>query len=343
PLKATPLIVATDKFRGTITAAGLSNHLVGALSSAGIPSVAYPMSDGGEGFLECFSGERHFVELEGPMGRPIEVPYLLQEHGDGLIAIAESAHAIGRSLVQSPSPSLALELSSTPIGYLLLHLQQLDVQRIQLGIGGTATSDGGRGAATVLLRDGGLSVDLELAVDVGLPYARAVDFAVQKGVSATDLPKLELDLEATRRWLQTTTGIDPGPLVGAGAGGGLGGALLSLGASAVSGAAAAARGLHLDEALPNARGLITGEGLLDHTSLSGKVVGWLLDHSGDELPVAVVCGATTPEAHELLAGLGRPISLIDLSARYGLEESLKHPELVATDAVISLLKSGWFG
>ncbi len=301
------------------------------------------MSDGGEGFLECFTGEQHFVELEGPLGHSIRVPFLLQEQKEGIVAIAESAHAIGRALVPSPSSESALKATSAPIGWLLLHLQQLGVQRIRLGIGGTATSDGGRGAATVLLRAGGLTADLDVAVDIGLPYARAIDFAIQKGVSEDDLPRLALDLEATRSWLEASTGIDPGPLAGGGAGGGLGGALLSLGGSAVSGAAVAAAGRHLHEALLHARGLITGEGLLDHTSFEGKVIGWLLDHVGDEVPVAIVCGAATPQALDHLAGLGRPISLLDLSARYGREEALNHPEIVAADAVLSLLRSGDLG
>ena len=269
------------------------------------------MSDGGEGFLECFTGERHVVALKGPLGRLIEVPFVLHEQHQRRIAIAESAHAIGRFLVPDPSSAAAITLSSAPIGHLLLHLQTLDVQGIQLGIGGTATSDGGRGAATVLLSDGGLKVDLQIAVDIDLPYARAIDFALQKGISAEDLPMLARKLEATRRWLHATTSVDPGPLVGAGAGGGVGG--------------------------------ITGEGRLDHTSFEGKVIGWLLEHVGHEIPVAIVCGEATPDALEHVARLDRPITVLDLSARFGSEQSLTRPKEVATDAVRSLLESGGLG
>ena len=301
------------------------------------------MSDGGEGFLECFTGERHVVALKGPLGRLIEVPFVLHEQHQRRIAIAESAHAIGRFLVPDPSSAAAITLSSAPIGHLLLHLQTLDVQGIQLGIGGTATSDGGRGAATVLLSDGGLKVDLQIAVDIDLPYARAIDFALQKGISAEDLPMLARKLEATRRWLHATTSVDPGPLVGAGAGGGLGGALLSLGATVVSGAAAAAAGRGLDDALPQARALITGEGRLDHSSFEGKVIGWLLEHVGHEIPVAIVCGEATPDALEHVARLDRPITVLDLSARFGSEQSFTRPKEVATDAVRSLLESVGLG
>ncbi len=249
------------------------------------------MSDGGEGFLDAFSGEEFLVELNGPLGAPIKARALLCEAKTGVLGIVESAEAIGRQLVVHPTSSMALQASSRPLGDLLAALQHAGATQLLVGLGGSATTDGGQGVFQALAEHGGLTVPLTVACDVEVPYLGALAFAQQKGIAERDLAQVEQMLLHTADRFALATGIDPTPLSGAGAAGGVGGALLCIGGIAVPGAALVAEQSGLGEALKDATVLITGEGALDATSLQGKVVGHLLRTAPPSCAVIVLAGS----------------------------------------------------
>ena len=248
------------------------------------------MSDGGEGFLQAFTGKRQFVVVSGPLGRPVRASFLLAEHRGAVVGIIESAEAIGRHLVVAPTSDDALRATSRPLGEVMVAARDAGATELLIGLGGSATSDGGLGVFHVLEQRGGLRVPVTLALDVEVSYVNAVDFATQKGVAAHHLDRVRNKLRDAASSLFAATGVDPTTLVGGGAAGGVAGALLALGATGSSGAQLVAERSGCIGELARAAVLITGEGALDATSLKGKVVGWMIDNAPQDCQVIVLAG-----------------------------------------------------
>jgi glycerate 2-kinase len=292
------VLVAPDKFGGTLTAPEAA-----AAIAAGWREVArdaeidmLPLSDGGPGFLDALGsalgGERRHARVRGPLGDAVDASVLVVDD----TAYVESAQAAGLHLLASGrrDPRSA---STYGVGELVA-LATPGVHRIVLGLGGTATNDGGAGLWAALgaepvdrLAAGGagltdltevfpphqLSVSLVAATDVDNPLlgpngASAV-YGPQKGADREAV--LDLD-DALRRWadlVESRTGlVGLRDRPGAGAAGGLGFGLLALGATVTSGFGMVAEAVHLDERVAGADLVITGEGKLDAQSLRGKVV-----------------------------------------------------------------------
>lgn len=211
-----------------------------------------PLSDGGDGFLECLhhalGGRWHATPAADPYGRVREVPWL--ELPDGT-ACVESARVIGLAGLESPDPWRASSLGLRDL------LQALaGAPRIWIGLGGTATMDGGRDW-------GPLRLPPTIAFcDVATPLAEAAArFAPQKGARPADLPAL------TARLLEL--GLPGGPR--SGSAGGLGARLQALGAELADGAARMLEACGFDPAAVVCDEVLTGEGRLDATSLEGKL------------------------------------------------------------------------
>ena len=292
------VLVAPDSFGGTLSAVEAVDAITAGFHAVD-PAVevqAAPLSDGGPGFVDVLAaatgGERRTHVVRGPLGDPATAQVLV---ADGT-AYVEAAHATGLHLLDADRRD-PRRTTSYGVGELIA-LASPGVQRVVVGLGGTATNDGGAGMWAALgaepgavLSSGGaalasldevlpphaVGVSLVAATDVDNPLlgpngASAV-FGPQKGADRETV--LDLD-DALRRWADLVEGCVAQPGLrsrpGAGAAGGLGFGLLALGAVVASGFGLVADALDLRSRVESVDLVVTGEGRLDAQSLRGKVV-----------------------------------------------------------------------
>ena len=301
------IILAPDSFKECLTAAQVAQAMAQAVQEA-CPSaqvIRMPLADGGEGTLEvlveALGGVMHKVTVSDPLGRP--VPALLGVAGD--TAVIEVARACGLSLL-APEERRPLEASSRGVGELLMAAYRRGCRHFLIGLGGTATCDGGAGMLAVpgvkALKD----ISVEQLCDVEAPFlgptGAARVFAPQKGASPEDVEVLEARMTALAALMQAETGVDVRDIPGAGAAGGLGGAFLAYwGARKVSGIGKVLDLYHFSEAVEGASLVITGEGRSDAQTLLGKVPFGVLRQAG-KVPVALVSGRIEDRAALEAAG-----------------------------------------
>lgn len=262
PLRA---VVCPDSFKGTLSAREVAAALAKGLRREGCDAVELPAADGGEGTLAALGGERRRATVSGPLGRPVAAEWSLLADGS---AIVEAAQASGLGLV-GPKERDAWAASTRGTGELIAAAVREGAHRVLVGVGGTATTDGGAGAVEALERSG---VDVELVVlcDVRTAWEDAPRvFGPQKGADPPTVHRLEARLDA----LAEQAPRDPRGVPLTGAGGGLSGGLWAFRrAELVPGAAFVLDVLGLDTALGGAAVCVTGEGRLDAQTLQGKVV-----------------------------------------------------------------------
>jgi len=241
-----PNLVAPTAFKGTLSPLQAARHL----SSPG--DRLLPLSDGGDGFLECLQhrlgGVLEYAPAPDPFGDVRPVPVL--RLADGGVAI-ECAKVIGLAGLDRLDP---LQASSRGLGELIGRYGHQP--RIWVGLGGSATVDGGRDWPPLRLPPTTVFCD----VRTDLADAARV-FGPQKGATAGAIPILEQRLAAL--------GLPRGPRTGAA--GGLGAKLLSLGARLVDGGDQMLEVLGFDAACQGCGAVVTGEGRLDASSLEGKL------------------------------------------------------------------------
>ena len=320
PEPGSRILIAMDKFRGTASARELCEVVGEVVFRLGFTPDLQPLSDGGEGFREVFSGETFSVEVPGPLGET-ELAGITMVAGDaGPVAVIECADAIGRQYLPSPTGEEALAASSAGLGVLILAAAKLGATSVLVGLGGSATSDGGRGCYEVL-REGGLPVPVIAATDVTAHFSGARRYAHQKGVREEDLALIDDRLEEMRSLYVREQGVDVETIERTGAAGGIPGALVALGATLVDGLEAVSHAVHLTSRIEAASMVITGEGRFDDGSLEGKVTGGLATMSAGRVPLLFVCGSVEPNAAlELLARFDN-VRFFDLSARVGIENA----------------------
>jgi glycerate kinase len=266
----TTVLVAPDSFKGTLSASEVASAAGRGLQAGGFPVDLCPVADGGEGtleaLLEALDGETRSATVSDPLGREVKAAYGL---GDS-VGILETAAASGLGLV-GPSERDALAASSAGTGELILAAIAAGAETVYLGVGGSATTDGGAGAIRAIRRGGGLR-DARLIVlcDVRTPFEDAARvFGPQKGASPEEVRRLTARLHAFARRLPR----DPRGVPMTGAAGGLAGGLWgALGAELVPGASFVLDALDFDVRMRSARAVVTGEGKLDQQSLAGKLV-----------------------------------------------------------------------
>ena len=308
------IVVAPDKFRGTATAAQVADALAEPLRAAGHDVVVAPMADGGEGTLDALGGANRSSVVSGPLGDPVEVAWRLHRGR----AVIEMARASGLELVGGAEGNDAVAASTHGTGELVAIALDLGARDIVVGVGGSATTDGGLGALRALhpvhrLR----GVRLTVACDVRTRFVDAArDFAPQKGATPTQVRLLERRLERLVEVYRDDYGVDVSELDGAGAAGGLAGGLACVGAELVSGFDVVADHVDLDAQVEGADLVVTGEGFLDEESFDGKVVGGIVDLA-DHLGVPVV--AVVGEAYD---GAESRVPTVSLTARFGRARAL---------------------
>lgn len=321
------VVIAADKFKGSLTAAEVGGHLSIGLASV-LPDceiAAVPMADGGEGTLEVAADAGyalHEAVVTGPLGDPVAAHFAVR--GDE--AVVELARASGLGLI-SPDHRDALRATSRGTGELILAALDAGAKVVMLAVGGSASTDGGAGMLRALgarlldeggaeVPDGGggllrvASVDLAgldpriaetrivLASDVDNPLlgprgAVAV-FAPQKGARRAECARLELGMTVyARALLRAIDGdADLASQPGAGAAGGVGfAALAALGADRWPGVEVVAAIARLRAHLAGCDLVITGEGRIDRQTLGGKTpVGVARIAASLGVPVVAVCG-----------------------------------------------------
>jgi glycerate kinase len=268
------ILVSPDSFKGTFSASEVAAAIGRGLEQRGWPVELCPLADGGEGTLcvlvQALAGERVSAQASDPLGRPVHAVFGLVEERGGPLAIVESAQASGLDRL-APDELDPLGASTAGTGELILAARDAGARRIYLGVGGSATTDGGSGALRVIKGDGGLgNAQLVVLCDVRTPFEQAARiFAPQKGADEAQVRRLTQRLHTLARGFAR----DPRGRSMTGAAGGLSGGLWAeLGAELVAGAPFVLDVIDFDRRMRPARAVVTGEGRLDTSSLAGKVV-----------------------------------------------------------------------
>ena len=321
------IVIAPDSFKGTLDAGAAAAALAAGWRSVrtGDQLVLRPMADGGEGTLAAVAAAvpgaalHEVPDCTGPDGRPVTGRYALLPDGTALV---ELATASGLPLMARAAP---LSATTRGTGQTVAAALEHGARRLLIGLGGSASTDGGAGLLCALglritssdgrpLPDGGGHLSAARRIDVGAlrppppdgvvlltdvtnpllgPTGAAAVYGPQKGAGPAQVRRLE---EGLARWAGLL-GADP-EQPGTGAAGGTGFGLAGLwGARTVPGAGAIADLLGLDAALAGADLLITGEGRYDATSRLGKVVGECVHRASRRtVPVLVVAGDAAADA-----------------------------------------------
>lgn len=266
----TSVLVAPDSFKGTFSSAEVAAAIGRGLEAAGHEVDLCPIADGGEGTLVALAPALGLslatATVTDPLGREIDADFAV---GDG-VGVVEMAAASGLGLVGEDERD-ALAATTFGTGELILAAIDAGARVVYVGVGGSATTDGGTGAIEAIRRAGGLgAARLIVLCDVRTPFEDAARvFGPQKGASPDDVRRLSRRLAALARRLdRDPRGI---PMTG-GAGGLSGGLWAAFGAELVPGAAFILDEIDFDRRMRAARAVITGEGKLDQQSLAGKAV-----------------------------------------------------------------------
>jgi glycerate kinase len=326
------VVAAPDTFRDTAPARAIAAAVGRAAWEHGWDCDEIPMSDGGEGFLDALGGPNRTSEVTGPLGDPVRAGWRL----DGNRAVVEMAQASGISLVGGPEGNDPIAAATYGTGELIAGAVEAGARRVLVGVGGSATTDGGLGALRALhplARYRG--VQIVVACDVRTRFLDAATiFGPQKGATLAQVELLSRRLERLAQVYEQEHDLDVRDLDGSGAAGGLAGGLAAIGAELVEGFEVVADETHLYERIEGADLVITGEGFLDTQSFEGKVVGGVAALAEEaDVPVVAIVG-------EVFDGVTDRIDAISLVGRYGEERSraatVRCVEEVAAELLASL-------
>ena len=329
-------VVVSDSFKGTLSSKEICAiaRETAARHFPDLTLVTIPVADGGEGTVDCFAealcAETVRCTVQGPFAEPVEAAYCRR----GKLAVIEMAAAAGLPLAgDRKDPSLA---STCGVGELMRHAIENGATELLLGLGGSATNDGGCGAAAALgvrfldtegksfipvgatlhriasidtgEADGLLrGVRIRVMCDVDHPLfgerGAAYIFAPQKGADAAMVKQLDAELRAFDQALQSSLGLALAEVPGSGAAGGMGaGCMAFFKAELCSGIEAILDAVHFDEHLRDADLVITGEGCIDAQSCHGKVLSGIARRTkAQHIPLIVLAGSIGEGAEEAYA------------------------------------------
>ena len=323
------VIVAPDSFKECLSAREAAEAMARGILNADpeCDVVLLPMADGGEGTVDALlaaaDGERVTVLITGPLGGPVEASYGLLD--GGATAIIEMAAASGLALIP-PGERDAGRATTRGTGELMAHALDHGVAQIIVGLGGSATTDGGAGMAQALgwrlldgngeeLEPGGAALEcldridganrhprlgsctVRVACDVTNPLCgpngSARVYGPQKGASLEQVEQLDAALGQLAAVVKRDIGCDMAEMPGAGAAGGLGGGLVAFANGTLcAGFDLVAEACHLDDQLTGAHLVITGEGRMDGQTAMGKTIAGLAERATRKgIPVVAVAGS----------------------------------------------------
>lgn len=292
------IVVASDSYKGCLTSKEVAHYISCALGKL-LPDaqiVQLNVSDGGEGTLmvlsEIMQGEILYDMASDPLGRPIRAGYMVSD----TLAVIESASVCGLTLLSKDERN-PLITSSRGLGELIVRAVERGCKKFIIGLGGSATNDGGEG---MLSAPGFLEAvrgkEFIVACDVDTPFlgengATRV-FARQKGATPEQVEILENRMQKIAAKILLRTGVDVAMMPGAGAAGGLGGAFFAyLNATLSSGADLVLDAIDFQKHILDADLVITGEGCSDFQTLKGKLPFGILRRSQNiGVPVALLSG-----------------------------------------------------
>ncbi|WP_067491353.1 glycerate kinase [Actinomadura hibisca] len=343
------VVIAPDKFKGSLTAGEVARHVAAGLRRVrpDLPIVALPVADGGDGTVDAAVAAgfaRLQTSVTGPTGEPVTACYAVRD----TTAVIELAEASGlRRLPGEPAP---LTATSRGTGELIDAALRGGARRIVLGLGGSASTDGGAGMAAALgvrfldaegreLSPGGAALRSLATIDVGDlprrlrdvevivasdvdnpllgPEGAAAIFAPQKGASPAQVRTLENGLARLEAVARRDLGAYAAKRAGAGAAGGVGfGAMVFLNATVRPGIGYLLDLLDFAGQAAGARLVITGEGSLDRQSLRGKApIGVARAAAREGVPAVAVAGRRTLTGEQLRkARLQSAYALTDLES-----------------------------
>ncbi|QFG69959.1 glycerate kinase [Ornithinimicrobium pratense] len=355
------VLLAPDKFKGTLTAAEVAGHLAEgiALERPDAEVVVVPVADGGDGLLAAAAAagfERVEVTAAGPLGEPVRAAYAAR--AGGREAVVEMAEVCG--LARLRHRLAPMTATSRGLGDVVAHALDAGATSLLVGIGGSASTDGGAGLLQALgarlldadgapVGPGGAGLERLAALDLsGLhprlatarltvacdvdnpltgPHGAAAVYGPQKGADEDHVRALDAGVAHLAEVVARHTGQDLRDTPGAGAAGGVGFAALAvLGAVLRPGAEVVLELTGFHDALPGADLVVTGEGSLDGQTLHGKAPAAVAAAArAAGVPVVAVAGRVALDEQQLRqAGFRAAHALADL-ATYP-QESFTHPE-----------------
>jgi glycerate kinase len=269
---AGPVLVAPDSFKGTFSAVEVADALARGLERGGVPADRCPVADGGEGTVDvlvaALGGETVRAPVHDPLGREIEAQFALLPDGRALL---EMAAASGLGLVAEEERD-AWAASTYGTGELMLAAVKAGARELWVAVGGSATTDGGRGAVEAIAEGGGLGGGrVVVLTDVETKFEDAPRvYGPQKGADPEMVERLTKRLNEYAQELPR----DPRGVAMTGAAGGLSGGLwAALDAEIEPGAPYVLDAVGFDARARAARAVIAGEGRIDEQSVMGKIVG----------------------------------------------------------------------
>lgn len=328
------MLAASDKFKGTLTAAQACAAIGHACWELGIDCTEMPLADGGEGTLEILGGANRRTTVTGPLGDPVEAEWRLSNG----VAVIEMARASGLALVGGAEGNDPVAASTQGTGELIDAALDFGARKIIVCLGGSATTDGGYGALRAIGTPARLkAVEFLVACDVDTLFVDAAEvFSPQKGATPAQVRLLRGRLERLAQLYGAEHGIDVSTIPGSGAAGGLAGALAALGATLMPGFDIVAEETGFDEAVRTHDLVITGEGMLDATSFDGKVVGSVRDYAAEAgVPVRAVVGEIDPDTEP---GDVASVGARSLMAEHGRDESMNQTMRCIEETVTDLLR-----
>lgn len=341
PDRPLAIVIAPDSFGGALDSVGVAAAIAAGWSRVrpGDTIERRPMADGGEGTLAAVAdalgdaAERRTVDTTDALGRPVSADWLLLDDGRGAFVEMAAASGLARLTPSERTPEHARRASSHGTGDLVRAALDAGVARITIGLGGSATTDGGSGLLRALgvrfigrdgeLPEGGVALaDLEridatgldprlagvhlvVASDVTNPLCgargAAATYGPQKGADPQAVAELDAALARYGRAIEQATGRLVADLPGAGAAGGTTSALLGFTRAVVRpGVEVVAELVGLADALEAADLVITGEGRADEQTLQGKTaMGVATLARPRNTPVALLCGGLGPGSEAL--------------------------------------------
>lgn len=381
------IIVAPDSFKGTFSAAEITKRLTEALENhftgpdgkaAQCHVIGIPLADGGEGtagaLVAALGGSIRQTQVAGPLGsdQPVAASWGLYEDK----ALMDMASAAGLTLLE-PSRQNPELTTTYGVGELILAALDEGVKEIIIGIGGSATNDGGMGMATALGvrfldgagepvgQGGGCLCQIERIDASGLdprlktvkvtvmcdvdnpltgPKGAAHVYSPQKGADPEQVLRLEAGLCHYEALLKDYCGFSVGDIPGAGAAGGLGAGLMAFaGGRLRSGIDVLLDLVHFDEIAADADLVITGEGRIDGQSCHGKVPVGVARRCKDLRPKVIALAGTLGEGAEQVYAQGIDAVVSTVSAPMSVTESLDLASENldrAIDSLIRLLRVG---
>lgn len=318
------ILIVPDSFKESASSIEVSAAITQGITEAWPEAQcrSIPIADGGEGSLEalhyCLGGDMISVDTSGPLGQKMVASYLLV--GDQ--AFIELAQASGLHLLKDTRRD-PMNATTHGTGVLIKHAIDSGISKIVLCIGGSATNDGGVGIAYALgyrflnekgeefmptggtlheivdIKEWGRPTHFQMDVlcDVNNPFTgdqgATYIYGPQKGADPDMLKSLEKGMDHVRNLIISKQQIDLNTIKGAGAAGGVGGGMVAFfGANLVSGIDYLIQRLAVKNAMQEADLVITGEGKIDHQTLSGKLISGLVRIADDlQKPVIGICGS----------------------------------------------------